>query len=218
MISKLQIAIPFPIFLIQNGELIETGQALYEKETITEKDLYHLEEAVLQWAAHVSEVYINAFVADDNYFLLEFNSATDTSFHLEGVGTTLKQRIENFKRLILNKVAVLKASARIMQECSVCSVPGYVEPPQSPPVSKEEKYDLILNKLYRLHDGSFYPVRYLLVGNGIPLAPKEERELANALYDKDLLVIYMGFNTLRAKLTPEGIKYVEKQLQLSADV
>jgi hypothetical protein len=217
MISKLQIAIPLPIFLIQNGELIDVGQSLYNKEVATENDLNCLEDGVLTWAAQVAETYINAFVAEDNYFLQEFNSATNTSFHMEGIGTTLKQRISDFKMLIHNKIAVLKATARIMQECTVCRVPLTEEVVVQKEYSLNEKLDLILNKLYHLHDGSFYPVRYLLVGNGVPLEPKEERGLANILHDRDLVVVFLSSDTLRAKLTPVGVKYVENQLQLSAD-
>ena len=203
--------LPFNEFKASLEILINEAAELLKLEITDSEALNVLKHKRKIWEDQVKNLLQNSFSKLDNEYVKDFYSATSNSFNI-GSEFQLEYLVKIQKETIKAKQYSLWGNLRIISVSDAIKSPNDVELRYRLRYTTEEKLLLLLTKLYELYDDHFYPIKELLIGNGIILKRyDEDRELAETLEERGLIKIYQGIgHDVMAQLTVEGAIFVEE--------
>src|SRR6185312_2661881 len=121
-------------------------------------------------------------------------------------------QISNLKATIKEKREYLIFNERILNVCDAIVRPATIDIAKMSTLTMKQKQHLLLEKLFMVYDNYYYPVAYILRGNGVNLKRfNESDELAEKLADAGLVQLqgYLG-GQRTAQLTTDGVSYIEE--------
>lgn len=211
MTENISLTIPFETFKTSLETLTLEGSELHKTEVDTEEQLTELREKTKNWADRTVNILQSSFTKKDNEYVNDFLSANSNSFSFPGTKLSLKQLVDRHKENIASKENIILGHLRILSVSDAIIHPSNVDLKLRENYSTDEKLTLLLDKLYQLYDDFFYPVKELLVGNGIKLKRSDDdREYAKMLENRGLIKLYQGLGMgINAQLTSEGSMFIE---------
>jgi hypothetical protein len=166
------------------------------------------------WENEVAECLMKSFALDKNAFFHEFLTVNNRSkYYTTGKQRDITEETKVIKESILDKIDYLTFNLKIISVCDYISKGTNKELIGRQKYSTTKKLSLILKKLYELNDGSYYPIRILLEGNGVQLKSSAElRELMVILEDNGYVdrIGGLGDDDV-AKITAKGSICVEEK-------
>lgn len=159
------------------------------------------------WKNLTDNLLSDSFNEKRNRYALAFKAAKGVPY--SGATVDFKRRKDDLIDTLKSKQRQLQFTHRILSISDAVIKPGEFEGRPKSDYSVDDKIELILNKLYDLYDRFGYPIKDILVGNGINLKrPYEDREFAT-LMEQEGLIELTGVSGSSARLTLRGARAVE---------
>lgn len=206
----LHLTIPYLDFKAEVEKLYSNGSELSNSSITSEEELEELKVKARQWEKNVLEFLNSSFNNQNNVFWNDFYSAHPRSF-TPPVNAKLEQKANYQKEIISEKNFALWGVEKMISVCDAVKEPDKIDLKQRESYEVEDKYFLILDKLYTLYGEPFYPIKDLLIYNGIPIRRiNEDREVAKELENMGFLEIAQGMGEIHVRLTLPGMRIVEQ--------
>lgn len=206
-----QLTLPYESFKLEIEKFMEEGSVLHKSDIKTEDHLIQLQEQTKKWEKTVLEFLKTAFTSANNYWEQGFYRAYAQTYNIPGMQRVLKNEIEKQKLTIGNKHDFLFYNLRLLSVSDAILLPKGVDLSERANFKIEDTLTLLLDKLYELYDDNYYPVKEILVRNGIHLKRQnEEYDLAKMLEDRDWIEL-QNYGGLKVRLTNEGVLFVDKE-------
>lgn len=192
--------------------LIIEGRKIYdkEKEVKTEVDYQKIKEDVKKWVTTAHEFLKKSFNKENNEYENSFYYARYSRYDL-GNAKTLNQLIKEAFEDLGTKINDLWSTRRLLSVCESIIDSNEIKSKQRENYSIQDKASLLMSKLYELHDDLYYPIKDILIGNGIKFKSyDEDRELASLLEDNGFIQTTPSEDGLSAQLTISGAMHVEE--------
>jgi hypothetical protein len=206
----------FEAFKDSISTLTDKGGELLKETVNTEEDFSAFKIEELQWEEDGQKLLSEAFAHEKNSFLYEFiNTRAEHEFHLTQIGSQrpLVNRVKKIKDTIQKRIEYLYHNVRIIEYCDRIQQGDKFDINSRRNYKMTQKLDLLLDRLYKLNDGGYYPIEMLLEGNGITLNNStESREILQMLEDNDYIHSLGGLGMEpMARITTRGSMYVEEK-------
>lgn len=214
--------IPTDDFVEKVKKIISVGKSLLNKKVETEDSLTNFSREFDLWEADAIELLQSSFIERDNAFYYEFcregNSQKNLSTQIPA-SRPLDLRVNDYYRFLQTKIDYLNYNLRIILACDFISTGDNSIKETRKYFSTQQKLSFLLDRLYQLNDGEYYPVEMLLKGNGIFLKyPQEARELIQMLEDNEYVTSLGGAGSeISARITSSGSMYYEETQTIQAD-
>lgn len=211
-LDTIKLILPWATFSDKADKIAIEGRRIYdqEKETKTEEDLERVKSEINKWVSETTSFFKESFDKKDNEYANSFYNARYSRYSLANV-KNLSQRIkEEFEDLGM-KINNIWSTTKLLGVCDAIINSSLVdELKQRDKYTTQDKLTLLLNKLYDLYDDFYYPIKDILIGNGIKLKRyDEDRELCSILEEKDFIHTIPSEEGLSAQLTANGAIHVE---------
>lgn len=193
---------------------ISQGNELLRYKINSQEDLADCEAKTKQWEENIQSCLTNSFAIKTNSFYYEFmQTGTRRGFAISKNQQDFIQGEKALKESISSKIEYLSFNLRIISECDYIIGSDKADLSIRAKYSTQEKLSFILGKLYKLNDGSFYPLKMLMDGNGVRLNSNVELyELADILESKDYIVKLGGLGEDQSvRITASGSLYWEEK-------
>ena len=201
---------PFHPFKTESQQLTAEANELMKTAISNEQELNELKQSMKDWQQKVLTFFNQSFSEDAAVYKNDFLDI-QRNFHIPGMNPPLNRRVENIREQLRGLIYNLDRIVRIIGVCDAVIDPDGTDIEERDKYTVKQKMDLILNKLYDLNDGNYYPVNDILKGNGIVLRhSNEDRDLLEKLENIHYIERYPAIGAdLLAKLTVEGAMIVE---------
>lgn len=210
MINSMQLTKNWSQFQSELHDLIENANQILTLSTISENELLNFKKEFFTWDNSVKDWLKHSFV-ESNSYLNEFRESGTNIYNIPGHNINLPQEFKIIEGKIKSKIEYLLYNERIWSVCDKMVCPEEIDLTERANFKIKQKKELLLKKLYTIHDDHYYPVKELLDGNGIKSKSQTEADDIVRLLKEEGLVDSQGYlgGSVNAKLTIEGISWVE---------
>jgi hypothetical protein len=127
-----------------------------------------------------------------------------------GYKLPVDQEFKKSKNDLIERVSKLRNYLRLLDISDAIINPELVKKEKRSIWKTQQKKNLLLQKLDKLNDGSYYDVTYILSANGITINNSQEpREIAKSLESNGYLKTMGSSGGLSASITIDGREYLE---------
>lgn len=211
--DTLKLIIPWTTFADRADKIAIEGRRIYdqEKQIKTEEDFEKVKLEIKGWVTETTAFLKDSFDKKENEYANSFYYARVNRYSLANV-KMLNQRIKEEFDDLGAKLNNIWSAKRLLSVCDFIINSSLVdELKQREKYTTQDKLSLLLNKLYDLYDDFYYPIKDILIGNGIKMKRyDEDRELAGVLEDNGYIQTTPSEDGLSAKLTATGAIHVEE--------
>ncbi|PQJ11962.1 hypothetical protein CJD36_009220 [Flavipsychrobacter stenotrophus] len=196
--------------------LTEMGNTLLEREVNKEEEFAEYKKEKKDWEESIGQLLKTSFAVEHNDFVSEFYGIQQESgFHFGGrsqkpLDTQVKERKDTVRR----KIQYLKGNLRIIEQCEYIVEGDKFDIAKKASFKVADKLQLLLEKLYALDDGNYYPVGMLLSGNGVKIKhDNEPLELSKMLENNgyvEPMQMGLGSDDIYIRITTNGSMYLEE--------
>lgn len=202
-------------FINKIQDFISEGTTLLERNIGTEEEFANFRSENDKWEKDIEDILTSSFAEKANSFYHEFQGVYgEQSFYVRQPGQEkpLEYRLKDSKETLRQKIQYLKYNLRIIKACEYIMQGVSFDFTKRAKYTIQEKLNFILETLYDLNDGYYYPIEVLLQGNGIRLKNLEDPyELVKILEDNQYVETERGLGVdLAARITSLGSMYIEK--------
>ena len=177
------------------------------------EELEQLNEEIATWGNECVEFWTSNVVESKHKFQSDFPYRRRPRHRTRVKDTFIRKKVDESLNELKSMVHSLVYHQRILEQSDVAINPlddDLFE--RRKDLTTDQKLGLLLEKLFNLYDGFYYPISLILYGNGVPLSRLgEDRELGKLLEDSGYVKLMHSLETL-AQLTIEGKRFVENQL------
>ncbi len=208
---------------LRDWELIKTElNSFYDKgfeindlHPKNEEEYENLKSNYYDWKQKVLD-FLMASLKESIGYVDNFKSLNTDKFNISNSRPVpLEKKTRDLKGAIQNAILYIKKTINLLSISDMVTVPQKIDWTNRNNYTSKQIKDLLLRKLFDLYSDEFYPIRYILLGNGIYLQKKrEEFEYLRILQEEELIESQNIAKIADAKLTLIGKLYVEEKYKL----
>ncbi len=209
MADRIHLVVPFETFKSNADKAISEAALLHQTAVDSQEQYDVIKTKTEEWEKNTLQMLGCSFNLEENKFKNEFQYAAPLYF--ANPDLKFSELTERLKNRIAERQKSLWGNLRILSVCDAIIKPEQIDIAHRESYSIDETLGLILEKLYELYDDFYYPIGEILEGNGIKMRRHDDdRNLANMLKDRGLILAMGTSDGINAQLTGEGAMFVER--------
>lgn len=199
---------------------IEKAEQLKAVSITSNETLKEEKSRKQEWLDETIEILNNCFVEPNNNLITAFKGLHPYSnpFITYGQQTTLQQEVEKYIDSISCYINGLSSFIDDVVLSDIICEPNSVNIEERKSWSIEDRQLLILRKLSKAKRGLYYDIKLIMELNGIELSYSDEvSDLIEDLENMGLVEQFKGAVDNHAKITIQGLKFVEQKQSISSN-
>lgn len=209
----MKLRVKWKSFRSQISLYLKAARDILSIELSNRDDIFYNQvvESIDSWKSDCHSYLRTSFDTSNNEYAHSFYLAKPVGLYIKAGNKEGQSKIDQAIAELKAKHKQLEHILRILSVSDAVILPELIELDIRAAYSKKEIKELLLDKLYYLHDKNSYAIQSILRGNGIFINERNElidiiKELDNDGYIK---VNYSGI--ISARLTVSGMAYVENK-------
>ena len=206
------LTVPFDTFQPQIDSLLATGDGLLAEKPFSDQEYHAFKEKAADWSNQLQGLLDSSFSSRE--YSMEFRNA-GRGFYVPGpqrqkpVHELIKEEQQQLRKKVMN----LRYYFKIWETCDlICG--RTIDLSLRKQFSVTKRLNFLLEKLYHLDDGAYFPMSLLFEGNGIPVRDANQMvDIGNELSGRGWVSVFGGAGPeVNVQITTAGSLYVEQNL------